>query len=625
MRSSRRRRAADLARRVRARVLPTPSEANDRWADDLSRRAGGAAGTPAGREHGREHGRATYVGEVFDAAVERVRERMLPVGVDPDYDLAYEHFDLPGFLLQVPSFLGPDRGDPLLNFLRNGAEARARPEARFSMRAYLARHPDVVDGPERSPYLHWLKRGSAQGELADPAPGLEAAAGALEMPPAELAERLGEQRADLHDRLLHGTLGEMIAHAERIEPLVAEAWPEAMRPRLAPFLSATAIGQATAIRQAQASASNRPARVVMVLSDPRWGGGRRMEGHLAHALAHTIDPAEIVVLYTEAGGRAPEGRFPAGVREVDFATAAGELATEPGAAEAALVALICSFGAETLVSVNSMTLYRAMATYGEELCASIRVFPVLFGNEQLARGNWVGIALRHFYRFFDHVSGVLTDSEHLRDWLCERNRLSGPLAERIHVLRAPVEPRFELVDRPGREGRPRIYWAGRWDRQKRVDLALAIARALPEADFWLWGEAVLGPGHEHELPANVTVRPPFAHVSELDLTSADAWLYTSGWDGVPSILLEIGMTGVPIVASLVGGTGEVLDPEHAWPVEPVDDVAAYVRALREVLADPEAARGRAAGLRTTLLADRDATEFAARATALLLPGEPRDD
>ena len=58
----------------------------------------------------------------------------------------------------------------------------------------------------------------------------------------------------------------------------------------------------------------------------------------------------------------------------------------------------------------------------------------------------------------------------------------------------------------------------------------------------------------------------YGHISEIPLVEADVWLYTSGWDGVPSQLLEVAMTGIPIVGSLVGGTGEVLSEDDAWPV-----------------------------------------------------------
>jgi glycosyltransferase involved in cell wall biosynthesis len=78
------------------------------------------------------------------------------------------------------------------------------------------------------------------------------------------------------------------------------------------------------------------------------------------------------------------------------------------------------------------------------------------------------------------------------------------------------------------------------------------------------------------------------------------------------------MTGIPIVGSLVGGTGEVLDEAAAWPVAEIDDPEKYVKAVREVLADRAAARQRALALREGLLHERSEAAFAEEVTNLLL-------
>ena len=100
--------------------------------------------------------------------------------------------------------------------------------------------------------------------------------------------------------------------------------------------------------------------------------------------------------------------------------------------------------------------------------------------------------------------------------------------------------------------------------------------------------------------------------------TTSCWLYTSAWDGVPTILLEVAVTGVPIVGSLVGGTGEVLSEEDAWPVAEIDNAELYVKAIREVLADRPGARRRALALRERLLLVRSEAAFAKEVTGLLL-------
>jgi glycosyltransferase involved in cell wall biosynthesis len=561
----------------------------------------------------------THIGPYMDTIVARTKRRMQPAGLDPDYDLAHEHFDVTHFLLQARQMLTEEEIDPLANFLANGAEALASPEINFNMGSYLERYPARADGPERSPYLEWLKRGKAAGEIADPAPRLEKMAQVLGMQPRDLADRLAATRSELQERLLRGTLGEMFARAAEVEPLIGDVWGETTQPMLPPLQSAATVDQVAAIHACQQAAGFARARLVLVLSDPRWGGGRRAEGHITHALTEQLDPEDIVVIYTDGGGTAPRGRFPAGVREIDFASA-GEGMARP-AARRALVELIRSFRAEAVVTIASRLFYEAMTPYGKAMAASERIFLVMFCNERVAMGNWVGLPLRYFYRYFDLVEGVITDSAYLANWLRDRHQLPDEATERIHVLRAPVDPDIPLA-RP-REAdpsrRPQVFWAGRWDRQKRMDIALDVARLMPDVDFRMWGETVLTRAQIGGTPPeNVRLEGRYADFSELDLSEADTWLYTSGWDGVPGLLLEVAMTGVPIVGSLVGGTGEVLGDEDSWPVREIDDPEAYAKAIREVLADPGAARRRAEALRDRLLRERTHAPYAKQVAELLI-------
>ncbi|MCB0906841.1 MAG: glycosyltransferase family 4 protein [Nocardioidaceae bacterium] len=567
---------------------------------------------------------ATNLGPLFDAGVSRSRRRMKNAGLDADYDLAYEHFDVSHFLMQVRPLLAGNR-DPLAHFLGNGAEAKASPEINFDMAAYLARHPERAGDRETSPYLAWLKRGRAAGEIADPAVGLEELAPVLGLEVADVVAELQAVRLDVQERLRTGTLGSMVAKAAEIEPLIGDVWPETARLRIPPFATDVSARQVAAIHRCHAQAGFRRARVVLVVSDPRWGGGRRVEGHLAHAMSRAMSADDIVVVYTDTGGAGPVGRFPAGVREVSLAPELEGFEDED-VSQRVLVELLRSLRAEVIVNINSVLLYRAMSTYGKALAASERIFLVMFGNEQMPAGNWVGLPLRYFYRTFDAVAGVVTDSHHLREWLIERHQLPDEMSARLHVFSAPVDPAVGPVPPserpPGRP--PQVFWAGRFDRQKRVDVAFQVARLMPDVGFRFWGEKVLNAPGAGPKPDNLTLEGPYGHFSEVPLADADAWLYTSGWDGVPSQLLEVAMTGVPIVGSLVGGTGEILVPGESWPVADLDNPAAYVAALREVLADPQAARAKAARLRAMMIQERSEERYAEHALAVLL-GPPRPD
>jgi len=76
------------------------------------------------------------------------------------------------------------------------------------------------------------------------------------------------------------------------------------------------------------------------------------------------------------------------------------------------------------------------------------------------------------------------------------------------------------------------------------------------------------------------------------LEHSAALVVPSVYEGMPLVILEAMVAGVPVVASRVSGIPEVvLDPETGWLVPPEDPVA-LAAALAELFAVPEAARRR---------------------------------
>uniref|UniRef100_UPI001600DB25 glycosyltransferase family 4 protein n=1 Tax=Nocardioides pelophilus TaxID=2172019 RepID=UPI001600DB25 len=156
----------------------------------------------------------------------------------------------------------------------------------------------------------------------------------------------------------------------------------------------------------------------------------------------------------------------------------------------------------------------------------------------------------------------------------------------------------------------RALWAGRFDRQKRFDLVVEVARLMPDLEIHAWGKPVLSdidldPG---DLPPNIQLMGVYDGFAQLPLDEVDFLLYTSGWDGIPNVVLEGAQSGLPIVASAVGGVPEVVTPATGCPVTDTDAPAAYVAAIEALLADPAAATARSAALRDQVhrLFDADA-------------------
>ena len=101
------------------------------------------------------------------------------------------------------------------------------------------------------------------------------------------------------------------------------------------------------------------------------------------------------------------------------------------------------------------------------------------------------------------------------------------------------------------------------------------------------GKAVLDPPPvQSSFPKNLVLLAPFKSYDELPLCQCDGWLYTSGWDGIPTLLIDLAYEGVPIVASAVEGVRELIGPQTGWPIDDWEEPTVYVAAINDMLASP---------------------------------------
>lgn len=568
---------------------------------------------PAGPEGRAPHYGATLAAQIARAEEQVARRRL----ASAEYKAIRTEFDMGFYLAKYPDIAEDPGIDPIEHYIRHGANEGRDPAPGFSSRIYLARYPEVRQR-RRNPFAHWITTGRARGYTSAPFAEFEAMCAMLDLPPEDVARDLDERRADVRARLHHGTLGEMVKKAAAFEPLVSRTWTESFDPKLPPFHSDGAVARSVAMWRLHGQAEFRRADAVILTNRARWGSARRMEGHIADVLAERYGADRVVAVTTDKAGEVPPGKFPDGVRQVDFAAAAAPLGRT--GRQRLIVEFLRSLRPQAAFNINSRLMWDAMADHGKALSADMALYASLFCDEQTVHGYWSGYPLEKFYRHFDILTAVLTDSHAMAERLARQYAVPPEELSRIAVLEAPVSldhPPVAAADRPpGR--RPQVFWAGRFDRQKRVDLVFRLAAAMPDADFRVWGGSVLQrAGAPRDLPPNVQLEGTYRSVDEVPLEEADVWLYTAEWDGVPNVLLELSTRGVPIVGSLTGGTGEILRPDLSWPVADIHDVEAYRKAIDDVLADPAAARQRARLLRDAVAAERRPERYRQALLALL--------
>ncbi len=526
-----------------------------------------------------------------------------------EHDKVIEAFDFLFYLTRYRDVVRNGAHDVVRHYLTTGAKEGRDPSASFSTRGYLAHNPHIKER-RQSAFQHWLSSGRAEGLVADPISRFEELSEIIDVSPANAQEILIAKRQDLRDRFSHGVLGEMVAKAARLDPSIAHTWPEITKPKLPPYHSDGQVSRLVALYQLQAQAKFCRARVVIVVNKPRWGGGRRIEGHIAHAIAEAGSADDVLIVNSDASGPIPADRFPSGTRQLDFAETCAHLSDV--AQQRILVEFLRSLQPTAVFNVNSRLFWNALSSYGPALADSTRVFACMFCNDQNELGFWTGYPVRMFYRHFDVLTGICTDSKDLAASLIEQYSVPPSSQAKITTLKAPVDSTIPVRPMPDKtpDRRPKVFWAGRLDRQKRVDIVFQIAAAMPDVDFLVWGEAVTNaPIDPSGLPPNLVLKGVYGAFGDLPLDQADLWLYTSAWDGVPSILLEVAMTGIPLVGTMAGGTAEVLLPRLSWPIDELNNIPKYVSAIEEILADPQAARQRAVGLRDAMIAERTSENY----------------
>jgi glycosyltransferase involved in cell wall biosynthesis len=134
--------------------------------------------------------------------------------------------------------------------------------------------------------------------------------------------------------------------------------------------------------------------------------------------------------------------------------------------------------------------------------------------------------------------------------------------------------------------------AGRLSPEKGFDVLIDAARDFRDADvgFALFGDGALRRSLERRIQeADLGGRFVLAGFrDDLDalLPALDAFVLPSFTEGLPNVVLEACAAGVPVIATAVGGTPEVIAHDVTGLLVPPGDAAALTEAVREMVETP---------------------------------------
>ena len=218
-------------------------------------------------------------------------------------------------------------------------------------------------------------------------------------------------------------------------------------------------------------------------------------------------------------------------------------------------------------------------------------------------------------RAFAASAAILANSQQVAQYI--RDVYEAP-PDRIQMIHNAIDTEHF---RPTTETHPRdlcVVMIGRLVPQKNPGLFVAAAsevrRQLPSVRFRIIGEGPLRPTVEAAIAASglngcCEILGERRDVAEL-LRAADLLWLTSDWEGLPNVVLEAMASGVPVVATDVGGTRELVQDGENGFVIPAGDRDALVARSLSLLRDAArrrqfgiAARARAESLSPGRMAD----------------------
>lgn len=334
-------------------------------------------------------------------------------------------------------------------------------------------------------------------------------------------------------------------------------------------------------------------KIAILLPDLRGGGAERVNLDLAHEFARQGHQVEFVLMKAE-GEFLPEARAEFSVvdlgvdrtRQIPAALARYLRTRRPDALVANMWPLTAAAvlgrglsGVKTrLLLMEHNTLSKQYRSWGPLHSAMMRLSMVLG------------------YRRADFVGAVSAGSA------ADTARLALMSPGKVHVLHNPIRPRpapsaEELAQADAFWGAPpgaRILTVGGFKEQKNHPLllqAFAALRGSPEARLMFLGQGPM----EAELrnlsqSLGIADRVIFAgfHANPTPFyQTADLFVLSSDYEGLPTVLIEALASGTPVVSTnCPSGPAEILQGGRYGTLVPVGDAPAIAAAISTTLAKP---------------------------------------
>ena len=218
-----------------------------------------------------------------------------------------------------------------------------------------------------------------------------------------------------------------------------------------------------------------------------------------------------------------------------------------------------------------------------------RTIPLIYLSIGSADSRLTRPVSRAMYRFYTGRSRLVVA---VSQAVADEARHRGVADDKIVVIpNGRVADRYGL-SRSSDEGPPRLIWIGQLDVTKRPETFIALVASLRRSGLEFEARMVGDGPRAGELaalavPEGVEMLGRREDVPSL-LGDSDILVFTGAPpEGMPGVLIEAGMAGLPVVSTRVPGAGEVVDDGKTGVLVDIDDTERLTREVRRLIEDEE--------------------------------------
>lgn len=241
-----------------------------------------------------------------------------------------------------------------------------------------------------------------------------------------------------------------------------------------------------------------------------------------------------------------------------------------------------------IVVINSRVGLEAVAGFGRGLSQYSKLYCVYFSLG--VEGVFTPVAARFPYRTTPFAFGLSDNDETATKLRQLWGGLPGPGIGVLPPRLQPTEPSLfsdRLVVRKARAEKSdrilRWLWVSRVEAIKGTAVLAELARMRPTDQFEVFGSIEGGLKETELMLSNINYRGVISDLSTADFKDYDGFVFTSLFESMPNIVLEMSQHAIPMVLADVGGLRETFDEMSVLFVKHTQDTDSTAKAFSSAL------------------------------------------